>query len=109
HFVLRAHDIGGEVDLDPRRARDIADLEYLAALAQQIAHRLLVGQMGARAPDIVRYDRREAPGPPFIETEEPDGLPIVSYSSPASSCLRSSIGTPFRTHTFTGSSPASNS
>ncbi len=58
HFMGRAYHIGGKIDLDPWRAGHIGDLEHLAALAQQIAHRLLVRHVAAVARDIVRDQLR---------------------------------------------------
>ena len=45
-----------EVDLEPRRAGHIGDLEQMRAFEQQVAHRFFVRHVGAAAIDIAGDD-----------------------------------------------------
>src|SRR5262245_11154909 len=55
----RALHVGGEVDLDPRRPRGVADLERVRALEHDVAQRLLVGLVQAPCVHVALHVPRE--------------------------------------------------
>ena len=68
--MRRTQHVHGEIDFNPGGARDIGNVEDLAAFAQQVAHRFLMRHVGAVAFDIARHQCRKPARAGLIEAKE---------------------------------------